>query len=75
MSHQFPKSVLCVGQNTVQAVLQEIEKINRFAYADIIELRADYIKEEELTEENLRVIKILEEKASLLIEKIEEGHE
>ncbi len=53
MSHQYPKTVLCVGKDTVNAVLEEIEKINRFAYADIIELRADYIKEEELTEENL----------------------
>ena len=57
MSHQGPKTVLCVGKDTVNAVLDEVEKINRLPYADIIELRADYIKEEELTEENLTKIK------------------
>lgn len=74
MSHQYPKSVLCVGQDTVKAVLEEIEKINRFAYADIIELRADYIKEEELTEENLTKIKDASDKEILFtLRKQEEG--
>ena len=41
MFHKYPKTVLCVGKNTVNEVLAEIEKINEFAYADIIELRAD----------------------------------
>ncbi len=74
MSHQYPKTVLCVGKDTVYAVLEEIEKINQFAYADIIELRADYIKEEELTEENLTKIKNASDKEILFtLRKQEEG--
>ena len=74
MSHQYPKTVLCVGKDTVNAVLEEIEKINRFAYADTIELRADYIKEEELTEENLAKIKNASDKEILFtLRKQEEG--
>ena len=74
MSQQYPKSVLCVGQDTVQAVLEEIKKINRFAYADIIELRADYIRKEELTEANLTKIKNASDKEILFtLRKQEEG--
>jgi len=74
MSHQYPKTVLCVGQDTVNTVIEEIEKINRFAYADIIELRADYIKEEELTKENLTKIKNASDKEILFtLRKQEEG--
>ena len=74
MSHQYPKTVLCVGKDTVNIVIEEIEKINRFAHADIIELRADYIKEEELTEENLTKIKNASDKEILFtLRKQEEG--
>ena len=74
MSQKYPKTVLCVGHGTVHAVLEEIEKINQFAYADIIELRADYIKEEELTEENLTKIKNASDKEILFtLRKQEEG--
>jgi 3-dehydroquinate dehydratase/shikimate dehydrogenase len=74
MSHQYPKTVLCVGKDTVDKVLEELEKINQFAYADIIELRADYIKEEELTEENLAKIKNASDKEILFtLRKQEEG--
>jgi 3-dehydroquinate dehydratase type I len=63
-----------VGKDSVNAVLDEIEKINRFAYADIIELRADYLKEEELTEENLSKIKNASDKEILFtLRKQEEG--
>lgn len=74
MSHKYPKTVLCVGKDTVNAVLEELEKINRFAYADIIELRADYIREEELTEENLAKIKNASDKEIIFtLRKQEEG--
>ena len=74
MSRKYPKTVLCVGKDTVDSVLEEIENINRFAYADIIELRADYIREEELTEENLAKIKNASDKEVIFtLRKQEEG--
>ena len=57
MVHPYPKSVLCIGKDSIHNVLAEIRKINQFAYADLIELRADYINEDELTEANLAKIK------------------